>query len=99
MTKIIDSSTNERDNPFSVGQQVALKAEPSRQGVIIEVLPAVRGSIRYRIYHSPTEIREYDAEQIMMCQFHQPISRLDGGLTSQSCTSGTPLPEISITKR
>ena len=77
MTKIIDSSTNERDNPFSVGQQVALKAEPSRQGVIIEVLPAVRGSIRYRIYHSPTEIREYDAEQIMMWQFHQPISRLE----------------------
>jgi len=77
MTKIIDSSTNERNNPFSVGQQVVLKAEPSRQGVIIEVLPAVRGSIRYRVYHSPIEIREYDAEQIMMWQFHQPISRLE----------------------
>ena len=48
-----------------VGNIVALKADPSRRGSIIELLPPVRNQNRYRVFHSPDDIREYLEDQIV----------------------------------
>ncbi len=53
---------------FSAGQIVCLKADPSRQGPVIEVLPPLAGRVRYRIFHSPGDIREYSQEQLLSVQ-------------------------------
>lgn len=49
---------------FEIGQIVALNADPARSGPVIEVLPAVGGSQRYRVFHSPGNVRDYHAEQL-----------------------------------
>ena len=49
---------------FSVGQIVFLKADPNREGPVIEVLPPLAGRTRYRVFHSPNDIREYSEEQL-----------------------------------
>ncbi len=49
---------------IAIGQLVCLKADRSRQGPVIEVLPSLAGMMRYRVFHSPTDIREYQADQI-----------------------------------
>ena len=41
-------------------------ADPSRKGPVINILPPVGGVDRYQVYHSPTEIREYRADQIVL---------------------------------
>lgn len=53
---------------FSVGHIVCLKADPKRQGPVIEVLPPIAERIRYRVFHSPGEIREYSEEQLASVQ-------------------------------
>ncbi|MBW4604252.1 MAG: DEAD/DEAH box helicase [Calothrix sp. FI2-JRJ7] len=50
---------------FQVGQLVCLRAEPSRLGPIIEILPPVSGQHRYRVFHSLTQIGEYHEEQLL----------------------------------
>lgn len=50
---------------FTVGQIVCLKADSTRQGPIIEVLSPVAGISRYRVFHSPTDIRDYQADQLV----------------------------------
>lgn len=49
---------------FSVGQIVRLIADHSRTGPIIKVIPMSRGWERYRVFHSPIDVREYLADQI-----------------------------------
>lgn len=49
---------------FAIGQIVRLIADPSRSGPIIAILPMTDGQMRYRVFHSPTDIREYLADQI-----------------------------------
>jgi superfamily II DNA or RNA helicase len=49
---------------FQAGQIVILKADPSRQGPVIEILAGAAGRVRYRVFHSPSEIREYYEEQL-----------------------------------
>ena len=46
------------------GQLVYLKAAPERRGPVITVLPPVGTRIRYRVFHSATETREYYEEQL-----------------------------------
>lgn len=50
---------------FQVGQLVCLRAEPSRLGPIIVILPPVSGQHRYRVFHSLTQIGEYHEEQLL----------------------------------
>ncbi|MEH1912944.1 SNF2-related protein [Nostoc sp.] len=50
---------------FNLGQLVYLRADPSRSGPIIEILPPAGGQSRYRIFHSPTQILEYHEEQLV----------------------------------
>ena len=49
---------------FQVGDIVFLRADPSRSGSIIKILPEIKGKNRYEIYHSPTDIRQYFEDQI-----------------------------------
>ncbi|MHC5730721.1 MAG: hypothetical protein ACYTXY_42765, partial [Nostoc sp.] len=48
-----------------MGQLVCLRADPSRSGPVIEILPPAGGRSRYRIFHSPTQILEYHEEQLV----------------------------------
>ncbi|MEH2458809.1 DEAD/DEAH box helicase [Nostoc sp.] len=50
---------------FNLGQLVCLRADPSRSGPVIEILPPAGGQSRYRIFHSPTQILEYHEEQLV----------------------------------
>ena len=49
---------------FQIGEIVFFKADPSRSGSIIKILPEIKGKNRYEIYHSPTDIRQYFEDQI-----------------------------------
>ena len=49
---------------FTVGQLVYLGADPDRQGPVIQVMPVTGDRVRYRVFHSPTETREYYEEQL-----------------------------------
>lgn len=49
---------------FIIGQIVRLIADHSRSGPIIAEIPMTDGQMRYRVFHSPTDIREYLADQI-----------------------------------
>ena len=51
---------------FTVGNIVCLKADQLRQGPVIETLPILAGRFRYRVFHSPGEIREYSEEQLSL---------------------------------
>jgi len=53
------------DATFSVGQLVRLRADPSKAGPVIEILPAVGSVTRYRIFHGPSDIRDYYADQLV----------------------------------
>ena len=50
---------------FTMGQVVCLRADPSRSGPVIEILPPAGGRSRYRVFHSPTQILEYHEEQLV----------------------------------
>ncbi|MEK6552827.1 MAG: hypothetical protein AABZ54_05200, partial [Bacteroidota bacterium] len=51
---------------FKIGAIVTLTADSSRKGSIIEKLLPVQGQYRYRVFHSPTDIREYLEDQITL---------------------------------
>jgi ATP-dependent helicase HepA len=53
---------------FRIGQIVCLKADSNRRGPVIEMLPSLAGRIRYRVFHSPGEVREYLEEQLLPLQ-------------------------------
>jgi superfamily II DNA or RNA helicase len=53
---------------FSVGQVVKLKVDSTRSGPVIAVLPPTGGQIRYRVFHSQTDIRDYLADQLMQAE-------------------------------
>lgn len=72
---------------FHVGQVVYLKADPNRQGPIIEVLSPVGGRYRYRVFHTLTEVREYYAEQL--CSF---MSITSAGSEAGAIFDFSPLP-------
>ncbi len=66
---------------FAVGQLVCLKADPSRSGPIIAVVSAPGGQMRYRVFHSPTDIREYLADQVEPVAFTPTGDRLTDAVT------------------
>lgn len=53
------------DTRFIIGQIVCLRADASRTGPIIEVLPPLGRVPRYRVFHAPGEIREYQEDQLL----------------------------------
>lgn len=60
------------NHSFAKGQTVRLIADPERQGVVVEHLPTVVGTVRYRVFHSATEIKEYDEPQLELLAVNQP---------------------------
>jgi len=50
---------------FNLGQMVCLRADPSRSGPVIEILPPTGGRSRYRVFHSPIQILEYHEDQLV----------------------------------
>lgn len=65
---------------FSPGQIVSLRVDPTREGPIIEVLPSIGGAPRYRVYHGPNHIGEYDQGQLIAAAPPRPSSALLGAL-------------------
>src|SRR5947209_8291673 len=49
---------------FSIGTIVSLKADPARQGPVIQMLPPIAGLYRYRVFHSVGDVREYSEQQL-----------------------------------
>ncbi|MDO9087995.1 MAG: hypothetical protein Q7U53_17445 [Anaerolineaceae bacterium] len=49
---------------FTIGQIVRLIADHTRSGPIIAEIPMPGGQMRYRVFHSPIDIREYMVDQI-----------------------------------
>ena len=49
---------------FELGQFVQLRADPSRQGPIIEMLSPVNGMNRYLVFHSSGNTQEYFEDQL-----------------------------------
>jgi len=49
---------------IAVGQLVRLKADPTRSGPVIEVLPPAGGQNRYRVFHSAESLGEYYQDQL-----------------------------------
>lgn len=50
---------------FRIGELVSLRVDSARSGAIIELLVPIGGVGRYRVYHSPTDVREYDQHQLV----------------------------------
>lgn len=49
---------------FDKGQIVRLVADHTRSGPVIDKIQMPGGQVRYRVFHSPTDVREYLADQI-----------------------------------
>ncbi len=60
-----DANEQDRAPEFSIGDMVAVKADPSRKGPVISVLPAVNQQPRYRVFHSSDIEREYGEDQLV----------------------------------
>ncbi|MBI9050767.1 MAG: DEAD/DEAH box helicase [Anaerolineaceae bacterium] len=76
---------------YTIGQVVYLKADSSRQGAIIEVLPPISGRDRYRVFHELGEIREYLEEQLLAVPAQDFKDHLFDALQSGN---GLPLDEF-----
>ena len=50
---------------FAMGRLVALRVDPTRTGPVVEVLPAVGGTPRYRVFLSPTDQPVFLADQLV----------------------------------
>ena len=75
---------------FAIGQIVSLRADPSRRGPVIAVLPPTASRARYRVFHSPTDTREYHEDQLATAE---PASGDDDIAYTISTGTGTA-PEI-----
>lgn len=70
---------------FIVGQLVCLRADRSRTGPVIEILPPTGGRSRYRVFHSPTQILEYYEEQLIAAGAESESTDLSKILAEGSC--------------
>ena len=60
------------NHSFAIGQTVRLLADPERQGVVVKHLPIIAGAVRYRVFHSATESKEYDEPQLEALAIEKP---------------------------
>ncbi len=51
---------------YNTGQIVQLRADPNRQGAIIEILPPIGGVRKYRVFHSSGYVGEYFEDQLVL---------------------------------
>ena len=50
---------------FAIGDEVSLRVDESRVGVVVAELSASDGSTRYRVFHGPRDQRDYDGDQLV----------------------------------
>lgn len=74
---------------FAIGQIVQIIAEPSRNGPVIAEISTSGGQLRYRVYHSPTDIRDYLAEQLEAVDLYPTGDKLVDALQKQEWLSGS----------
>lgn len=55
---------------FSLGQQVKLAIDGEIDGVVVELLPAVAGMGRYRVFHGGGNVSVYYEDQLEVCDCH-----------------------------
>lgn len=68
---------------FQIGQLVYLRADSSRSGPVIEILPPTGGRPRYRVFHSPTQIWEYHEDQLVAAEVSASKDRWSQALINQ----------------
>ncbi|MEV4384117.1 DEAD/DEAH box helicase [Micromonospora sp. NPDC049580] len=56
---------------FNVGDIVAVQADPSRVGPVIQILQSVDGFGRYRVFHEAGSMREYAEDQLVLAAAQQ----------------------------
>src|SRR6266511_5360474 len=61
---------------FCVGDDVCLRVDPARQGMIRAVLSPVGDKLRYRVYHGPGDIRDYTEDQLEPVSFTPEADRI-----------------------
>lgn len=59
---------------FRIGEIVALRADHTRVGPVIEALQSVDGYARYRVFHGPGNVREYAGDQLVSAAQHEQAS-------------------------
>jgi ATP-dependent helicase HepA len=64
------------------GQVVRLRADSSRVGSVIAVLPPIGGQPRYQVFHSAGDIREYVHDQIVVVDVSISRNAIDEALAS-----------------
>ncbi|MFC4018836.1 DEAD/DEAH box helicase [Micromonospora sp. GCM10011542] len=64
---------------FNVGDIVAVQADPSRVGPVIQILQSVDGFGRYRVFHEAGSLREYAEDQLVLAA--APPEATTGGLS------------------
>ncbi len=67
---------------FCVGDDVCLRVDPARQGMIRAVLPSVGDRLRYRVYHGPSDIRDYTEDQLEPVSFTPEADRLSDAVVA-----------------
>lgn len=67
---------------FRVGDDICLRVDPARQGMIRAVLPPVGDRLRYRVYHGPGDIRDYTEDQLEAVIFTLESERLIEAVTT-----------------
>ncbi len=67
---------------FELSEIVKLRADPSRQGPIIQILPPVGGSNRYVVFHAPGNTPIYTEEQLIHAEERQSSAALADALRS-----------------
>ena len=77
------------ENKYTIGQIVRLVADHSRSGPVISEIPMPGGQVRYRVFHSPTDVREYLAEQIEAVDISPTGNKLLDALQHQEWLSTT----------
>ncbi|MBI4608003.1 MAG: DEAD/DEAH box helicase [Candidatus Rokubacteria bacterium] len=50
---------------FSAGDVVRLRADPTRVGSVVGIHPSSAGETRYKVFHGPGDLREYDEDQLV----------------------------------
>jgi len=80
------------ENNLTIGQIVRLIADHSPSGPIIAEIPMTDGQIRYRMFHSPTDVREYLADQIELVDITPTGDRLVDALQREEWLPASQFP-------
>ncbi len=72
---------------YNLGQIVQLRADPSRQGSITEILPSIGGVNQYRVFHSAGDFRTYYEDQLDPIATSPITTDLASALLQSDCLS------------